>query len=159
VGLTPQSIHVFGGYKLQGRGEKAAQKLLADARALEEAGVFCLVLECIPEELSARISESLTIPTIGIGAGAQCDGQVLVLHDLLGITGQMRNPAGEPIHPPRFVKEYSQLGKAIRDAVTQYASEVRSGAFPAEEHSFHSSESAGSSKPSAASPGKTAARN
>jgi 3-methyl-2-oxobutanoate hydroxymethyltransferase len=159
VGLTPQSIHVFGGYKLQGRGEQAAQKLLADARALEAAGAFCLVLECIPEEVSARISEALAIPTIGIGAGARCDGQVLVLHDLLGITGQVRNPAGEPIHPPRFVKEYSQVGRAIREAVTQYASDVRSGAFPAEEHSFHSPEHAAAANPAAESQGKTAARN
>ena len=159
VGLTPQSIHVFGGYKMQGRSQQAAQKLLADARALEEAGIFCLVLECIPEDVAARISEALTIPTIGIGAGGRCDGQVLVLHDLLGITGQVKNPAGEPIHPPRFVKEYSQLGNTIREAVKQYSGEVRSGAFPAAEHSFHSSEgSASSFASSAETPTKTASR-
>ncbi len=127
LGLTPQSIHVFGGYKLQGRGEEAAQKLLADARALEEAGAFCLVLECIPEELAARVSGSISIPTIGIGAGARCDGQVLVLHDMLGITGKVR---------PRFVKQYARLEETIRDAVGQYAQEVRQGEFPAPEHSF-----------------------
>ena len=127
LGLTPQSIHVFGGYKLQGRGEEAAQKLLADARALEEAGAFCLVLECIPEELAARVTGSISIPTIGIGAGARCDGQVLVLHDMLGITGKVR---------PRFVKQYARLEETIRDAVGQYAQEVRQGKFPAPEHSF-----------------------
>ncbi|MEE8176838.1 MAG: 3-methyl-2-oxobutanoate hydroxymethyltransferase, partial [Acidobacteriota bacterium] len=108
LGLTPQSIHVFGGYKFQGRGEEAAQKLLADAKALEEAGAFCLVLECIPEELAARVTSSISIPTIGIGAGARCDGQVLVLHDMLGITGKVR---------PRFVKQYARLEETIRDAV------------------------------------------
>jgi len=140
VGLTPQSIHVFGGYKLQGRSQQAAQKLLSDARALEDAGIFCLVLECIPEEVAAKITDALAIPTIGIGAGAHCDGQVLVLHDLLGITGQLKNPAGEPIHPPRFAKEYAQVGEAMRAAVKQYSTEVRSGAFPAREHSFRAEE-------------------
>jgi len=150
VGLTPQSIHVFGGYKLQGRGEQAVQKLLADARALEAAGVFCLVLECIPEEVAARITEALIIPTVGIGAGGRCDGQVLVLHDLLGITSQMKNSSAEPIHPPRFVKEYAHLGEMIREAVKQYSSEVRSGAFPAAEHTFYSSDSSASSVTSSA---------
>ena len=131
LGLTPQSIHVFGGYKLQGRGEEAAQKLLADARALEEAGAFCLVLECIPEELAARVTGSISIPTIGIGAGARCDGQVLVLHDMLGITGKVR---------PRFVKQYARLEETIRDAVGQYAQEVRQGKFPAPEHSYAAEE-------------------
>lgn len=141
VGLTPQSIHVFGGYKLQGRGQRAAQKLLADARALEEAGIFCLVLECIPEDVAARITEALAIPTVGIGAGIHCNGQVLVLHDLLGITSQMKDSSGEPRHSPRFVKEYAQLGEAIRQAVKQYSSEVRAGAFPAAGHSFRPAES------------------
>ncbi len=127
LGLTPQSIHVFGGYKLQGRGEEAAQKLLADAKALEEAGAFCLVLECIPEELAARVTGNISIPTIGIGAGARCDGQVLVLHDMLGITGKVS---------PRFVKRYARLEETIRDAVGQYAQEVRQGKFPASEHSY-----------------------
>ena len=127
LGLTPQSIHVFGGYKLQGRGEEAAQKLLTDARALEEAGAFCLVLECIPEELAARVTGIISIPTIGIGAGASCDGQVLVLHDMLGITGKVT---------PRFVKQYARLEETILDAVGQYAQEVRQGKFPAPEHSY-----------------------
>ena len=131
LGLTPQSIHVFGGYKLQGRGEEAAQKMLADARAIEQAGAFCLVLECIPEELAARITGSISIPTIGIGAGAQCDGQVLVLHDMLGITGKVR---------PRFVKQYARLEETMREAVGQYTQEVRQGRFPAPEHSFASEE-------------------
>ena len=138
LGLTPQSIHVFGGYKLQGRGEEAAQKLLADARALEEAGAFCLVLECIPEELAARVTGSISIPTIGIGAGVSCDGQVLVLHDMLGIAGKVR---------PRFVKQYARLEETIRDAVGQYAQEVRQGKFPAPEHSYPSEESASSPVP------------
>ena len=138
LGPTPQSIHVFGGYKLQGRGEEAAQKLLADARALEEAGAFCLVLECIPEELAARVTGSISIPTIGIGAGARCDGQVLVLHDMLGITGKVS---------PRFVKQYARLEETIRDAVGQYAQEVRQGKFPAPEHSYPSEESASSPVP------------
>jgi 3-methyl-2-oxobutanoate hydroxymethyltransferase len=141
LGLTPQSIHVFGGYRMQGRTPQAAEKLLADARALEEAGVFALVLECVPEEVARRISKALAIPTIGIGAGAGCDGQVLVLPDLLGITGQLRNTAGEPIHPPRFAKEFAKVGEVIRRAVAEYASEVRSGAFPAAEHSFRMEES------------------
>src|ERR1051325_3049201 len=104
LGLTPQSINVFGGYRLQGRSEPAAEKLLADARALEEAGAFAIVLACIPEEVAERVTASVGVPTIGIGAGAQCDGQVLVLHDLLGITSQVKNPSGGPIHPPRFAK-------------------------------------------------------
>ena len=147
LGLTPQSINVFGGYKRQGRSQQAAQKLVADAQALEEAGVFAIVLEYIPEEVAARITETISIPTIGIGAGARCDGQVLVLHDLLGITGQLKNAAGEPIHPPRFVKEYSQVGEAIRAAVATYSAEVRSGSFPAPEHSFRSEGSATPSVP------------
>jgi 3-methyl-2-oxobutanoate hydroxymethyltransferase len=158
VGLTPQSIHVFGGYKLQGRGQQAAQKLLADARALEEAGIFCLVLECIPEEVAARVSDALTIPTVGIGAGAHCDGQVLVLHDLLGITSQVRSRAGEPVHPARFVKEYAQVGATIRQAVAQFSHEVRTGVFPAPEHSFPNTESATGSPAENATPGPAPTR-
>ncbi|MBI4460406.1 MAG: 3-methyl-2-oxobutanoate hydroxymethyltransferase [Acidobacteria bacterium] len=133
LGLTPQSIHVFGGYKLQGRDEAAARKMLADAKALEAAGAFSVVLECIPEDLAAKITASLSIPTIGIGAGSHCDGQVLVLHDMLGIAGKVK---------PRFVKEYAQLGLAIRGAVEEYVSEVRTGKFPSPEHSFPSEEAA-----------------
>ena len=138
LGLTPQSIHVFGGYKLQGRDEESAQKLLRDARALEQAGVFSIVIECVPEELAARITSSVSIPTIGIGAGIHCDGQVLVLHDMLGIAGKVR---------PRFVKQYARLADVILEAVEQYTQEVRQGKFPAPEHCFVSEEVVGSSVP------------
>ncbi|MBI3895464.1 MAG: 3-methyl-2-oxobutanoate hydroxymethyltransferase [Acidobacteria bacterium] len=138
LGLTPQSIHVFGGYKLQGRDEVAARKMLADAKALEAAGAFAVVLECVPEDLAAKITASLAIPTIGIGAGSHCDGQVLVLHDLLGIAGKVK---------PRFVKQYARLGPAIRDAVEDYAREVRDGKFPAPEHSFLSEDTVAHSYP------------
>ncbi len=133
LGLTPQSIHVLGGYKVQGRDEKSAQKLLAEARSLEDAGIFSLVLECIPADLAARITETLSIPTIGIGAGPHCDGQVLVLHDLLGIEGSVR---------PRFVKQYAHLSETIRSAVAQYAQEVRQEQFPTLEQSYLSHETA-----------------
>lgn len=136
LGLTPQSIHVFGGYKLQGRDEEAARKMLLDAKALEDAGAFLIVLECIPEDLAAKITAHLSIPTVGIGAGVHCDGQVLVLHDLLGIAGKVK---------PRFVKQYAQLGETIRQAVEQYAREVREGKFPGPEHSFLSEETTASS--------------
>ena len=138
LGLTPQSIHVFGGYKLQGREQESARKILSDAKALEHAGAFSIVLECIPEDLAARITASLSIPTIGIGAGVHCDGQVLVLHDMLGIAGKVR---------PRFVKQYARLGDAIRKAVEQYSEEVRQEKFPAPEHSFVSEEVMGSPAP------------
>jgi 3-methyl-2-oxobutanoate hydroxymethyltransferase len=138
LGLTPQSIHVFGGYKLQGREPEAARKLLADARALEQAGAFSVVLECIPEDLAARVTGAISIPTIGIGAGVHCDGQVLVLHDMLGIAGKVH---------PRFVKQYARLGETIRKAVEQYAEDVRQEKFPAPEHSFASDEPAAHSAP------------
>jgi len=134
LGLTPQSVNVIGGYKIQGRNEAAVEKLLADAQALEEAGVFAIVLECIPADVAARVTASLSIPTIGIGAGVHCDGQVLVLHDLLGMGGRL--------HPPRFVKQYARLGEAMRQAVEQYVREVRQEAFPDAEHSFASEEPA-----------------
>lgn len=131
LGFTPQSVNVFGGYKVQGRDADSADRLLADAHALEAAGICALVLELVPEELAARITAEVAVPTVGIGAGAQCDGQVQVIHDLLGITSHL----SRRLH---HVKEYAQLGDAIRDAVAQYASDVRSGVFPGEEHSFHS---------------------
>jgi len=127
LGLTPQSIHVFGGYKLQGRDEEAAQRILSDAQALEHSGACSIVLECIPEDLAAKITAAISIPTVGIGAGVHCDGQVLVLHDLLGIAGNVQ---------PRFVKQYAQAGTIIREAVEDYAREVREGRFPGPEHSF-----------------------
>ena len=143
LGLTPQSIHVFGGYKLQGRDEEAAQRILSDAQALEHSGAFAIVLECIPEDLAARITASLSIPTIGIGAGVHCDGQVLVLHDMLGIAGKVK---------PRFVKQYARLGNVIQEALEQYAREVREGKFPGPEHSFTSEEGVTPSLTSAKKP-------
>ena len=133
LGLTPQSVNVFGGYKVQGRTEKAARKLLDNALALEDAGAFAIVLECIPEDVAERLTARLAIPTIGIGAGLNCDGQVLVFHDLLGYSGieQQARPR------PRFVKQYANIGDTIRSAVRQYASEVRAQVYPGPEHSFH----------------------
>jgi 3-methyl-2-oxobutanoate hydroxymethyltransferase len=138
LGLTPQSVNVFGGYKVQGRTEKAARKLLDNAHALEDAGAFAIVLECIPEDVAARITSRLTIPTIGIGAGVHCDGQVLVFHDILGYNGieQQARPR------PRFVKQYVNVADIIRGAVQQYAAEVRDESFPGPEHSFHIDEKA-----------------
>jgi 3-methyl-2-oxobutanoate hydroxymethyltransferase len=128
IGLTPQSFHVQGGFKVQGRSEAAAERLLADALAVQEAGAYSLVLEGIPKDLATRISAELDIPTIGIGAGDGCDGQVLVIQDLLGM---------DPDFQPRFVKRYADVGRAVVDAVGEYIDEVRTGAFPTEEHSFH----------------------
>jgi len=123
IGLTPQSIHKFGGYKVQ----RQREKLLEDARAVEEAGAFAVVLECVPEEIAREITQSLSIPTIGIGAGRFCDGQVLVIHDLLGLLGDFR---------PRFVKRYVDLRSIISQAVKDFIEEVKTGAFPTEEHVF-----------------------
>lgn len=127
LGLTPQSVHQLGGYKVQGKEKAQAQKLLEEARELEEAGVFSLVLECIPSRLAETISRSLSIPTIGIGAGPCCDGQVLVWHDLLGITRNLK---------PRFVKRYANLHAEMLQAVKAYKDEVKEGKFPLAEHSF-----------------------
>lgn len=127
LGLTPQSIHALGGFKVQGKDVAAAQKLLADAKVLEEAGVFALVLECVPAALAAKVSDSIGIATIGIGAGAGCDGQVLVTHDLLGMYGDFQ---------PKFVKRYAELAGQIRTAVERYRGEVRERSFPAPEHCF-----------------------
>ena len=127
VGLTPQSETILGGFKTQGRTASKARQLLADALALEAAGCFAIVLEAVPVPVAARITESLTVPTIGIGAGAECDGQVLVYHDLLGLTeGRL----------PRFVKRYANLAETIRDALTTYGAEVRTGVYPADEHTY-----------------------
>lgn len=127
LGLTPQSVHKFGGFKVQGKNDKAAQQILSDALQLEEAGAFAIVLECIPEGLAEIISQRLTIPTIGIGAGKGCDGQILVYQDMLGMYGAFK---------PKFVKEYANLGQAINQAINQYMTEVEQGLFPAAEHSF-----------------------
>ena len=131
IGLTPQSATMLGGFKTQGKTAEAARQLLADAHALEDAGCCSLVLEAIPAPVAAKITRELRIPTIGIGAGPECDGQVLVYHDLLGLTEG---------HIPRFVKRYANLSREIRDALEAYASEVRSGAFPGEEHTYAMSE-------------------
>lgn len=127
IGLTPQSIHRMGGYKVQGKEEHQRQKLMADAQAVERAGAFAVVLEGVPASLARDITAALTIPTIGIGAGADCDGQVLVINDLLGLSGKFR---------PRFVKQYAQLEDIIKKAVSEYIDEVQSGAFPSDEYSF-----------------------
>lgn len=131
LGLTPQAIHQLGGYKVQGKDEAAARKLLADAKALEEAGVFAIVLECVPAALAKMLTEMLTVPTIGIGAGPDCDGQILVTHDLLGMYGG----AG-----PKFVKRYANIHEEITRALQAYRAEVHSGAFPGPEHCFGISE-------------------
>jgi 3-methyl-2-oxobutanoate hydroxymethyltransferase len=123
VGLRPQSVHQMGGYKVQ----RDEERLMADAKAAETAGAFGIVLECIPESIAAKVTKTLTIPTIGIGAGAACDGQVLVIHDLLGLTSG---------YVPRFVKPYADLKTIISTAVTQFRDEVRSGEFPAPEQTF-----------------------
>lgn len=127
VGLTPQSINAFGGFKVQGKSEAAAKKVLEDAKAIEEAGAFAVVLEGIPKKLGDLISRELRIPTIGIGAGNGCDGQVLVYQDLLGMFSDFT---------PKFVKRYAELGEIMKDAFRSYIEEVGSGAFPSEEHEY-----------------------
>ncbi len=127
IGLTPQSATMLGGFRAQGRTAEKARRLLDEAIALEEAGCFALVLEAVPAPVAARISETLVIPTIGIGSGAECDGQVLVLHDLLGLYEG---------RSPRFAKRYADIGDDIRSALERFGAEVRSGAFPAEEHTY-----------------------
>ncbi len=129
IGLTPQSVHAMGGHRVQGRGVTARKRLLADAKALEAAGCYAIVLEAIPQELAAEVTQLLQIPTIGIGAGPQCDGQILVLYDLLGL-----DPHG---HKPKFVKKFANLGEAALDALVQYRADVASAAFPATEHVYH----------------------
>ncbi|WP_295359847.1 3-methyl-2-oxobutanoate hydroxymethyltransferase [Arenimonas sp.] len=128
LGLTPQSVLRLGGYKVQGREQAAAERLLADARAVAEAGADVLVLECVPSALAARITAAIAIPTIGIGAGPGCDGQILVLHDLLGMNSGHRRP--------RFVKDFLAGGGSIEGALRAYADAVRDGSFPAPEHGY-----------------------
>lgn len=127
IGLTPQSVHALGGYRVQGREMEAADRLMADALALQEAGAFSVVLELVPSALAARITEALVIPTVGIGAGAGCDGQVLVLPDMLGLNAGFR---------PKFLKRYADLDGVIRSAVSAYAEDVRGGRYPGSEHGF-----------------------
>ncbi len=127
VGLTPQSVHALGGFKVQGRGTQAAEKVLADAIALEQAGAFCIVLEAIPPDVATRVTELVTVPTIGIGAGPGCDGQVLVSTDMLGLARG---------HQPKFAKRFANLGDAAVEAIGRYVSEVRAGTFPAAAHTY-----------------------
>lgn len=127
IGLTPQSINAFGGFKVQGKGEEAAQKLLDDARAVERAGAFAVVLECVPAALAKKVSEEISIPTIGIGAGADCDGQVLVYQDMLGMFIDFK---------PKFVKHYANVGEIMTEAFKAYDAEVKAGVFPAQEHTY-----------------------
>ena len=127
IGLTPQSVNKIGGYKVQGRDSDSAEKLLKDAGLLEKAGCFAVVLECVPRELAKRITKKLTIPTIGIGAGASCDGQVLVTHDVVGYFDRF---------VPRFAKRYANVSTEIKRAAEEFKKETESGKFPDDEHSF-----------------------
>ena len=128
LGLTPQSVHAMGGFKVQGKSRDAAERILRDAQALEAAGAYAVVLEGVPVELSRVVTESLSIPTIGIGAGLECDGQVLVIYDMLGLYGEF---------VPKFVKQFAQLGPQAVQAIQQYTDDVKQGAFPEEAHTFH----------------------
>ncbi len=127
LGLTPQSLNAFGGFKVQGKSEAAARKLLEDAKIVEEAGAVAVVLECVPAKLAELVTEKLHIPTIGIGAGAGCDGQVLVYQDMLSMFGDFK---------PKFVKRFGEVGALMKEAFKKYSEEVKSGAFPAQEHTF-----------------------
>ena len=131
VGLTPQSVHAFGGFKVQGREQSAALALIDDAKALAAAGCFAIVLEGIPDEVARLVTDAVDVPTIGIGAGPHCDGQVLVYHDVLGIEDRI---------VPKFVRRYADLGDAAVEALSGFAADVRSGAFPADEESYHLAE-------------------
>jgi 3-methyl-2-oxobutanoate hydroxymethyltransferase len=128
VGLTPQSVNAMGGYRVQGKTAGGAEQLLRDARAVEAAGAFSIVLEGIPRELAAEITKSVRIPTIGIGAGPDCDGQILVLHDLLGLTFQ---------EPPKFARRYANVGEVMSQAVREYCADVQGGSFPSDAESYH----------------------
>lgn len=127
LGMTPQSVNALSGFRVQGKGEAAARRLLADARAVEEAGAFSVVLECVPPRLAELISRKLTIPTIGIGAGAGCDGQILVCQDMLGMYSDFT---------PKFVRHFAEIGAGMQDAFRAYVAEVEAGTFPAAEHTF-----------------------
>lgn len=128
VGLTPQSVHVLGGFKVQGRSDAAAEQIVRDAVAVQDAGAFCVVLEGVPTDVASEITERLQVPTIGIGAGPHCDGQVLVFHDLLGMDATFQ---------PKFVKQYLAMDALAKEAITTFAEEVRNGTFPDESHTFH----------------------
>src|SRR3984957_2177271 len=128
IGLTPQSVNAFGGFRVQGKSEEAGEQVLRDARAVEAAGAFSIVLESIPRELGARITSKLKIPTIGIGAGPDCDGQILVIHDMLGLSFG---------HQPKFARRYADVGEMISRAATEYCRDVQKGTFPSDEESYH----------------------
>ena len=136
VGLTPQSVNALGGYRVQGKTTNSAEQLLRDARAVEAAGAFSVVLEAVPRELAAQITRELRIPTIGIGAGPDCDGQILVLHDLLGLTFGLT---------PKFARQYASIGEVISSAVRQYCEDVRAGGFPSDAESYHAGPAKGRS--------------
>jgi 3-methyl-2-oxobutanoate hydroxymethyltransferase len=128
IGLTPQSVHALGGYRVQGRGDEDAHRLMQAAKALQHAGAFAVVLEVVPSEVAADVTRALHVPTIGIGAGPSCDAQVLVWQDMAGLrTGK----------PAKFVKEYAQVGDVLREAATRFGDEVRAGSYPAPEHEYH----------------------
>ncbi|MBP3459691.1 MAG: 3-methyl-2-oxobutanoate hydroxymethyltransferase [Lachnospiraceae bacterium] len=127
LGLTPQSVNAFGGYKVQGKSEVAAKKLIEDAQAIEKAGAFAVVLECVPAKLAEMVSAKLDIPTIGIGAGAGCDGQILVYQDMLGMFSD---------YTPKFVKRFAEAGQIMKGAFADYIKEVQEGSYPAQEHTF-----------------------
>jgi 3-methyl-2-oxobutanoate hydroxymethyltransferase len=157
IGLTPQSLHCMGGYKVQGRMLPEAQALLDDARALEEAGVFSLVLEGMPRELARDITRAVSVPTIGIGAGPDCDGQILVFHDVLGLSGK---------NSPKFARRYLEGFSAMKEALARYAGDVRAGKFPSDDESYHTPKGGplrfpakpATSGPGAARPGRGAKR-
>jgi 3-methyl-2-oxobutanoate hydroxymethyltransferase len=128
VGLTPQSVNALGGYRVQGKTPGTAEQVLRDARAVEAAGAFAIVLEAMPRELAAEITQAVRIPTIGIGAGPDCDGQILVLHDMLGLTFH---------EPPKFARRYANVGEIVSQAVREYCADVQSGSFPADAESYH----------------------
>lgn len=127
LGLTPQSINALGGHRVQGKTQRAAQKLLDDARALQEAGAFAVVLECVPEKLADKVTKELEIPTIGIGAGSGCDGQVLVYQDMLGMFSDFT---------PKFVKKFANVGQVMKEAFKSYIDEIQQGSFPSQEHCY-----------------------
>lgn len=127
IGLTPQSVNAFGGFKVQGKSEAAAKRILEEAKQVEEAGAFAVVLECVPAKLAQLITKSINIPTIGIGAGAGCDGQILVYQDMLGMFGDFR---------PKFVKQFAKVGEEMEKGIKAYIEETQNGTFPSEEHTF-----------------------
>jgi 3-methyl-2-oxobutanoate hydroxymethyltransferase len=143
VGLTPQSVHALGGFRVQGKGEDAASRVLQDAKALEQAGAYAIVLEAMPADLARRITETIDIPTIGIGAGPHCDGQVLVCYDFLGMYGDIQ---------PKFVKHFAELGQAIIGATRSYVTEVQAGTFPEARHSFGMAQPKSLGEPTGARP-------